>query len=321
LKGEINAPVETPEGDRRMTEPIALFPDDQDWRSLPVHPAAAAFRMMTEDELQQLAADIKVNGLVYPIVRGDWKEDDQSVRGIIDGRNRLRACEIAKVEPSFTEFKGDDPRDFIVSVNGERRNVTIGQKAMAYALIFPEPEQTGGGRGKTHFDRNKFMRPKISDARTVIKYAPELVERVKSGIITLDNAHHQAAERKNAEEWLEDGMRRLRELAADLAARVDAGDISFDEARTLLNERENEAREVRATTYQSLREFLRNGQGFAQGTRFLELPDWLKIEEYESEFRRYFPGGIKELTAAGEFLNEGAAAVNRVLAQLKRGKK
>ncbi len=47
--------------------------------------------MMTDDELAGLAADIKANGLIHPIVT-----DAAGV--VIDGRNRLRACEIAGVD-------------------------------------------------------------------------------------------------------------------------------------------------------------------------------------------------------------------------------
>jgi hypothetical protein len=307
--------VETPARDRRVTE---LF----DW---PEHPAAAAFRLMTEDELVQLAADIKANGLLYPIVRGFWEDNGLPVHGVIDGRNRLRACKIAKVEPSFIEFKGEDACDFIASVNGERRNVTTGQKALAHALIYPDPvEPAQRGRGHKTIRSDGFLQPRIYEARAVIEHAPELIENVKNGIITLDNAYRQAAERKKAKEWLLDGMRQLRQIAPDLAARVDAGDIAFDEARTLLNERENEARQVRQTIFQGLRDFVRDGQGFAKGKRLPELPQWLEVEEYETEFRRYFPGGVPELVEKAKSLNDAAAVVNRIVAQLdqkRRGRK
>ena len=46
----------------------------------------------------------------------------------------------------FAKINGADPRAFIVSSNVERRSLTAGQKAIATALIWPEPEK--GGRGK-----------------------------------------------------------------------------------------------------------------------------------------------------------------------------
>jgi len=50
--------------------------------------------MMSDNELAELAADIKANGLIHAIV-----VDKNGV--LIDGRNRLRACELASVEPVF----------------------------------------------------------------------------------------------------------------------------------------------------------------------------------------------------------------------------
>lgn len=171
--------------------------------SWPVHPAAAAFRLMTDEERNELADSIKANGLIYPIVRGEWQENGQTVHGIIDGRNRVRACDIAEIEPSFTDYKGKDPCDFIFSVNGERRSINTGQKALAYALIFPKPAK--GGRGKQNPVDLRSLGSTVGHARTVIEHAPELVENVKSGFIALDNAYRQALERQRAKQWLIEG--------------------------------------------------------------------------------------------------------------------
>jgi hypothetical protein len=57
------------------------------------HSAAALFPMMSEPELADLSADIKANGLIHPIVLGTWDDDGEQVEGLIDGRNRQRACD------------------------------------------------------------------------------------------------------------------------------------------------------------------------------------------------------------------------------------
>jgi ParB-like chromosome segregation protein Spo0J len=75
-----------------------------------VHPLAELFPMMPPDELADLAEDIRASGLIHPIVI-----DGDGV--LIDGRNRLRACEIAGVEPSFHCINGDDAAAYIVSAN------------------------------------------------------------------------------------------------------------------------------------------------------------------------------------------------------------
>jgi hypothetical protein len=104
-----------------------------------VHPAADIFPMMSDAELQELAADIAQNGLIHSIITDN---DDQ----IVDGRNRLKACKMAGVEPRFEKLNGQDPLAYIVSVNLRRRNLTKGQQAMALAMIYPELGQHGRGK-------------------------------------------------------------------------------------------------------------------------------------------------------------------------------
>jgi ParB-like nuclease domain len=105
--------------------------------------------MMDSDELAALAEDIKENGLIHPIVLGEWvpdpEEPEKRVEGIIDGRNRLAACGLAEVEPRFERFDGKDIAAFIVTTNINRRHLTKGQQAMALAMAYPEPEKGGWG--------------------------------------------------------------------------------------------------------------------------------------------------------------------------------
>jgi hypothetical protein len=72
------------------------------WR---VHPAAALFPPMPADELQALADDIKKNGQRIPIaVTPDGV--------VLDGRNRLAACELAGVTPATLPSAPLSPRNF-----------------------------------------------------------------------------------------------------------------------------------------------------------------------------------------------------------------
>src|SRR4051794_8695766 len=129
-----------------------------------VHPVADIFPMMTDDELASMAEDILANGLIHPIVL-----DAEGV--LVDGRNRLRACAIAGVEPTFRQLDGEDTEAFIVSANLARRDLTKGQKAMALAMIYPEPER---GRGKKDEALGKppenggFKRERLRQARSVL---------------------------------------------------------------------------------------------------------------------------------------------------------
>ena len=105
-----------------------------------VHAAASIFPMMPDDELAELAEDIKANGLRNPLMRQDGF--------LIDGRNRLKACEMAGVKPEFVDLAEDcDPVSYILSVNIARRHMTKSQRAMAVAMIHPEAKH-GGARQK-----------------------------------------------------------------------------------------------------------------------------------------------------------------------------
>jgi ParB/Sulfiredoxin domain len=140
----------------------------------PIHPAADAFPMMTDEELADLAEDIKANGLIHPIIT-----DTDGV--LLDGRNRLKACYLAGVEPRFEKFAGDSLA-YIVSANLARRNLTKGQQAMAMAMIYPE-----GQKGKKVVENlNNFSRARLSQARTVLHHSRALAESVLKGTATLD---------------------------------------------------------------------------------------------------------------------------------------
>lgn len=86
--------------------------------------------MLSYTEMEALAADISANGLRQPIVT--W-------RGmIVDGRNRLAACEIAGVEPAYAEMEFTGDRDvvaYVISTNMTRRHLTVSQRAHAAALL------------------------------------------------------------------------------------------------------------------------------------------------------------------------------------------
>ncbi|MCO5129388.1 MAG: ParB/RepB/Spo0J family partition protein [Xanthobacteraceae bacterium] len=161
---------------------------------------------MSDEELNTLAEDIKANGLVHPIVVG--KVDGKDV--IIDGRNRLKACEIAGVEPSFTSIEDRDPKEFILSVNVNRRHMSSGQRAMATAMIYPEPER--GGRGKKATETIGFSSQRLSYARTVLADSRSVAEQVLSGEVMLDDAYAGARARIRAKQ--DDDRQRFARLFA-----------------------------------------------------------------------------------------------------------
>jgi hypothetical protein len=310
-------------------------------RVYPVHPVAALFPMMTENELADLADDIKANGLNFPIVL------DTEGKTLIDGRNRLKACEIASVEPKFDHLNGQDPAGYIISANISRRHLTVGQIAMALALTEREKAakeaaeaaaeaasgisggtaQKSKGRGRPRGGHRELARiagidrKRIDEAAVVAEFAPEMVEEVMTNKTRLDAAYKAAELRKKAKEWRTQGMDKLRRAAPKYAERVDNGELTFEEARTLLSNDEKAEEQVRQTTYQMLAEFSRLADGIAHTPRVQEVPEWIKTEEYEEAFRQYFKGGIKELQDASKNYQRAVDIINAMIAQFPKPKR
>jgi ParB-like chromosome segregation protein Spo0J len=101
------------------------------------HPIADIFPPMEGAEFDALVADIKKNGLHYPIILYEGK--------ILDGRNRYRACLAAGFEPATRN--GDswigDPAAFVISRNIHRRHLTAEQKRDLIArLLTADPNKS-----------------------------------------------------------------------------------------------------------------------------------------------------------------------------------
>lgn len=150
------------------------------------HPAAELFPFMSDEELAELAADIRAHGLLEPIVL---------LGGLVlDGRNRLRACEAAGVEPRFVEWDGSgDPAVWVISKNLKRRHLDTSQRGMValklvgyYAAAAKDRHRDGsrigGEGGKVPADLRepsqtpKHERTATADAARELNVSPRTVE-------------------------------------------------------------------------------------------------------------------------------------------------
>lgn len=197
----------------------------------PAHPVADLFPMLAADELADLAADITARGLLHPIVL------DAEGR-VLDGRNRLAACEQAGVEPTFVTYDGDDPDGYALSVNIARRHLTKGQQAMiaARACFVSKQDQRSAAK------QTGVSASRVAYAATVCQYAPDLVDAVIVGAKGLDAAYAEAKARKEAAQGEEAQLANLREAHPDLADKVVEGELSLKGAQAEARERDESAR-------------------------------------------------------------------------------
>jgi ParB-like chromosome segregation protein Spo0J len=88
------------------------------------HPLAELFPMISNDELRELAEDIRKNGMIEPITLCQGK--------ILDGRNRLAAGKLINFPFRRINFRELlchlDPQAYVISANIKRRHLTAEQK-------------------------------------------------------------------------------------------------------------------------------------------------------------------------------------------------
>lgn len=161
------------------------------------HPIANIFPMLPDDELRELAEDIKANGLKEPI----WVYQKK----ILDGRNRFKACQMAGKAPDVRVYSGDSPAAFVVSLNLKRRHLSASQKAAVAVEVLPwfekeaKERQAVNARNVTATNKEKIpdsskgqARDKagkslgvsgryVEQAKKIKAKAPKIFEEVKSG--------------------------------------------------------------------------------------------------------------------------------------------
>ena len=162
-----------------------------------IHPVAQLFPMLPESELKQLADDIKANGLQQPVIMQD--------ETLLDGRNRIAACRLAGVHPTFKQHKGD-PVAFIISANIHRRHLSESQRAMVAAKLanMRQGERTDI---KPYCQSNKVSQKQaadllsvnpatVSSAKRISSESPELAKQIENGTLTIGAAKRELKREK-----------------------------------------------------------------------------------------------------------------------------
>lgn len=193
----------------------------------PVHRAAELFPLLADDELHELADDIKRHGLHEPV----WLwEDPERGTVLLDGRNRARACQLADVQARTRRYEGDDPIAFSISANEKRRHLTAGQRAFL-ALQIEALYAAENPRGRPRNDEQE----KVADLRQYSARENKSVERAAKVAKASGRAVSQA--------------KRIQQTDSDLAEQVKAGTLALDNAERQIRER---AREQKRAENQAL---------------------------------------------------------------------
>lgn len=177
------------------------------------HEASIVFPLMDGAELRTLVEDIKSQGLIEPITLYDGK--------VLDGRNRLRACELAKVKPRFVEWDGggSTPTEWVVSMNLHRRHLTTAQRAALALDLLPRLEEEAKDRQRLSQGRGVKGSPETDDLKG--RSDEQAADLVGVGRSTVANA--KAIQQRDETGEVVDAMR-----AGDLNVAQAARAVGFD---------------------------------------------------------------------------------------------
>ena len=279
--------------------------------NLPVFRDADIFPMIPADELAELAEDIQENGLNEPVIVA--KVADEWM--LIDGRNRREACRIAGITPTYRILEADAEKlkSLVWSWNGPRRHLTSSQKAMAYAMLYPDREP---GKRTDLLANAKRLTPteqvNASRARFILKHAPETAKLVRDGhpnyplSKTYDAVKDEVARR---EKEAEEERLRLEKLAAlrsrypDLAELVDEDRRKLHVALAEADARDHEKAE------EERREKEAEEERLAEEERERLEQERLEQERYEAN-RAAFHSSLSQLISGSVIIQNPADCEN-----------
>jgi ParB-like chromosome segregation protein Spo0J len=182
-----------------------------------LHSLCTIFPKLDQPSFEALRSDIQANGLRNPIIVKNGE--------VIDGQNRLQACNDLGITPRFEEYAGDDLVAFVLAQNLHRRHLSAGQAATIVALAqdwslahpsgkisksvtnqedakfaklrtkgLPVDTQTDRAEKSGASKRTQFSADKL------VKENPELAKKVATGEMTLNAAIKEIEPQKEVSE-------------------------------------------------------------------------------------------------------------------------
>lgn len=234
------------------------------------HDAAKLYPLLAETELQAMANNIAEVGLLNPVVLYEGK--------VLDGRNRVLACQRAGVTPTFIDWQPNalSPVTWVLIQNSQRRHLTPSQKA--FVALEAEKLLTKEAKQRQRMGKQKVADPNakgqardkaaelvgvnrqyVSDAKRLEKIAPALAEEVKRGQKTLPQAKDEAKKLRDlttAEEETDVNV-----LAAELARRISRA-LSIEDTKAIAASRRRLNPPIRKNLLRELRSLLRSARRF-----------------------------------------------------------
>ncbi len=143
---------------------------------------------------------------------------------ILDGRNRFEACQKMGVQPEYREYTGNNPIGFVVSMNIHRRHLDKSQLAVialdiekieaerakerqgARTDISAKVHESSDGRSDQKAGESVGVSGRyVSDAKKIQKEAPELIDKIRSGELTISKAKKQVNQKERQERFADAG--------------------------------------------------------------------------------------------------------------------
>lgn len=172
-----------------------------------IHPAADAYPPIPAEQHRSLVADIRAHGQLVPAVVYQG--------AIVDGRHRIRACVELGLTPVVQEWNGQGSLiDYVISLN-LRRDMNASQRALVAVALEALAATDAKGRQRDHGGTAPGKRKSlvaqmpqviprkarddaaavhgvspryVQDAKRIQAEAPEKVERIRAGDLTITQA-------------------------------------------------------------------------------------------------------------------------------------
>jgi ParB-like chromosome segregation protein Spo0J len=190
-----------------------------------VHPAADRFPMMDPIAFKALRESIADQGQCVACVI--WKTPDGDV--LLDGRNRIKACEDLGIDPEFETWIGSPKAalDYVVALNITRRNLTPAQAAAVAAELVPLYEEAakaahraGSARGgKARSRANEPSRDTVAEnARSAAGQAAAAMgvgRTYKTELLAIDSLTYNGVQPP----WRTEGKAAMNSLKESITAR------------------------------------------------------------------------------------------------------